>query len=86
MKNTNAVILASVITAAGLHLAVQFAEVGRSPEHMRIMLGALLLLASLLLIGEFWPEGAQGLAIVILVTAFVMNGQKFFNLVNSLVD
>lgn len=86
MKNTNAVILASVVTAAGLHLAVAYRDKGPSAEHWRIILAAFLLAAFLLLLAEVWPDGAQGLALVIALTAFVMNGGKFAQLIVSLVD
>lgn len=86
MNNTNAVILAAVLTAAGLHLVVKIQEKGSDKENIRIIIGASLLLLALFLIAEFWPAGARGLAVVILLTAFVMNGQKFFKLISSLVE
>lgn len=86
MDNTTAVVLASTLTAGGLHLVVQVKDRGRSPEHFRIVFGTALLAGALLLIAEFWAAGARGLAMVILLTAFVMNGGKFFQLISSLVD
>lgn len=86
MKNTTAVIVAAIVTAAGLHLVVQFKEKGPSAEHWRIVLAAFLLLAFLLLMAEVWPDGARGLALLIGLTAFVMNGGKFAQLIVSLVD
>lgn len=84
--NPNAVILASVVATAGLHLTVQLQTRGPGPENYRIVLGAFLLAAFLLLLAEVWPEGARGLALVILLTGIVMNGGQFFKLVTSVVD
>lgn len=86
MKNTTAVIVASIVTAAGLHLAVQFRETGPSPENWRIVLAAFLLLAFLLLLAEVWSDGARGLALLIGLTAFAINGGKFAEMIMSLVD
>jgi high-affinity Fe2+/Pb2+ permease len=86
MNNTNAVILAAVLTAGGLHLLVQVQDKGWDRSQFRIVIGAAVLLLALFLISEFWPDGARGLAVVILLTAFVMNGQKFFQLIGGLVE
>lgn len=85
MSNTNSVILAAVATAAGLHLIVVFEQGNGTDAHgrksTRVVIGALFLLLFLYLISEFWPDGARGLALVILLTSLVMNGEKFFYLV-----
>jgi hypothetical protein len=84
--NTTAVVIASVGVAAGIRLSVDLKEQGRGPQHFPTMFGAFLLCAALLLIGEFLPAIARGLALVILLTAAVMSGGKFFALISSLVD
>lgn len=82
--NTTAVVLASVGVAGGLHMAVELKERGRGPHHFPTIFGTFILAAALLLIGEFLPAVARGLALVILLTAVVMNGGKFFSLIASL--
>jgi len=86
MDNTTAVVLASVTVAGGSHLAVLFKDKGRGPHMVAPIVGTLFLGAALLLIAEFWPTGARGLAVVILLTAVVLNGGKAFQLISSLVD
>lgn len=74
------------LAAGGIHLASRFAQGERDQENIRIVVGTFLLVAILLLIAEFWADGARGLAIVILVTSIVMNGGEFFKFIGSLVE
>lgn len=84
--NTNGLVMAAIVSAAGLHLLVDIKTHGRRADQYRIGMAALLLLAFLLLLAEVWPAGARGIAIVVLLTAFAMNGQQFAALITSLVD
>lgn len=86
MTGQGTVIVAG-LAAGGLHLSWRVVE-DEADEvgNMRIVVGTFILVALLLLIGEFWPEGARGLAIVILVTSIVMNGGPFFKMIGSLVE
>jgi len=84
--NAETIILVSVVGAAGLQLAAQQREAPSVPAALRVVVGGFLLAAVLLLLVNFWPEGARGLAVVILVTSVVLNGQKAFQLFASLVD
>ena len=86
MSNTNAVILVSILTAGGLHWIAQFRLYGSVPQHYRIVIGMLLLILFLYLMAEVWPDGARGLALVILLTALVMNGSEFFGMVSAMVS
>lgn len=86
MKNTTAIILAAVIGAAGLYLVVQIKDKGVTDDVYRVILGAFLLTAFLMLLAEILPDVARGLSLVILLTAVVMNGGQFFKLITSLVD
>lgn len=67
-------------------MAVLLKERGTGSHMLPPLLGTALLAGALLLIAEFWPAGAKGMSIVILLTALVMNGGKVFQLIGSLVD
>ena len=86
MESTTAVVVTSAAVAGGLNLAVQLKDKGTGTHLARPVIGTVILTAVLLLVAQWWPAGARGLALVILLTAVVMNGGKVFDLISSLVD
>jgi hypothetical protein len=84
--NPERTIIVCGLAAGGIRLVGRFVAVGRSPEHMRTVIGTFLLIALLLLIAEFAPDMAKGIAIVVLTTSVVMNGEPFLKIVGKLAD
>lgn len=79
------IVIVAGVAAGGLKLASDYRKNGRTPENVRVMVGTCLLVAVLLLIANFWPDGARVLAVAILVTSIAMNGGDFFALLAGLV-
>lgn len=80
------IIIVSGLAAGGLKFAADWPKVGGTPDAVRVVAGTFVLIALLLLIANFWPDGARALAVAVLVTSVAMNGGDFFKLISSLVD
>ena len=82
MKNTNSLILAAVIIAAGSTLVKQELK-HEQLRYARTLLGAFGLGFGLSVIGTASPDVADGIAWLVIITSVLVNGQPIFDKINQ---
>lgn len=75
------------LAAGGVHLGARFGRNAADVDgNMRVIVATFILIALLLLIGQFWPEGGRGLAVLVMVSSMAINGRDLATLLGSLVE
>jgi predicted anti-sigma-YlaC factor YlaD len=83
MSAQETTVIVGTLAAGGINLASQLATRGRGEHLMRPVIGTFLAVGALLLLANFWPDAAAGLALVLLVTSFVLSGRPFIAVINK---
>lgn len=83
MSQADTTVVVSTLAAGGINIAAQLVERGRGEHLARPIIGTFLAVGALLLLANFWPDAAAGLALVLLVTSVVLNGRPFVAVLNK---
>lgn len=83
MSGQETTVMVATLAAGGINIAAQLVERGRGEHMARPIIGTFLAVGALLLLANFWPDAAAGLAVVLLVTSAVLNGRPFVAVLNK---
>lgn len=83
MSAQDTTVIVAGLAAGGINLASQLVTRGRGEHLTRPLIGTFLAVSALLLMANWWPDLAAGLALILLVTSVVMNGEPFIKVLNK---
>lgn len=86
--NAQRVTMVAALSAGLMHLArlAMSTEDTEASDYWRVILATFVLVAILMLVAEFYPNGARGLAVLLLVTSVLINGVPVIQGINKLIE